>query len=107
MKCFNQRLLNRTQKFTSDLDYLSHSASRIVSKGTPSYWKKFLRDVLTTFGKLGPSNFFQHYLLILTLSYFSIASKLNRQKLSNEDVINLSYYDRCRLLNRNPALVAR
>ena len=78
-------------------------------KGTPAYWKKFLYEVLAMVKQLGIPTFF------LTLScadlrwneLISIISKLNKLNLSDLDIINLSYQDRCNLLNSNPVLVAR
>ena len=157
VKYFNQRLLNYTQKFASDSDYIffAHSvmqriylnnqiniAMRKVSantltarmlsknfkntvkqfiahdnayafmntiKGTPAYWKKFQCEVLAMVKQLGVPTFF------LTLSsadlrwndLVTIISKLNGLHLSKEDIANLSYHDRCNLLNSNPVLVAR
>ena len=37
----------------------------------------------------------------------SIINKLNKQRLSEEDIRNLAYHQRCQLLNSNPVLVAR
>ena len=44
------------------------------------------------------------------LKWNEMASKINKLHkldLSEEDIENLNYYNRCRLLNRNPVLVAR
>ena len=78
-------------------------------KGTPAYWKKFLFDVLAMVKQLGIPTFF------MTLSsadlkwneLISIINKLNKQGLSDEDISNLAYDQRCQLLNSNPVLVAR
>ena len=37
----------------------------------------------------------------------SIINKLNKQRLSQEDIRNLAYHHRCQLLNSNPIIVAR
>ena len=37
----------------------------------------------------------------------SIINKLNKQRLSEDDIKNLAYHQRCQLLNSNPVLVAR
>ena len=66
-------------------------------KGTPAYWKKFLFDVLTMVKQLGIPTFF------MTLSsadlkwneLISIINKLNKQGLSDEDISNLAYDQRC------------
>lgn len=157
VKYFNQRLLNYTQKFASDSDYIFFAhmillklnlasqiniAMRKISandltagvltknftekvkqfiaddkafsfmksiKGTPAYWKNFLLEVLAMVKQLGVPTFF------LTLScadlrwneLISILSKLNNLNLSEEDIQNLSYHERCKLLNSNPVLLAR
>ena len=44
------------------------------------------------------------------LKWNEMASKINKLHkldLSEEDIENLNYYNRCHLLNRNPVLVAR
>ena len=76
-------------------------------KGIPAYWKQFLYDVLAL--QLGILTYF------LTLSCADlrweelpyIINKLNNLRLSEEELKNLSYQERCHLLNNNPVLVAR
>ena len=157
-KYFNSRLLNYTQKFASDSDYIffaqaisqqsklqsqigiamrkvnsgmgsNQSTAGMFSsnfkdtvnsyiakedgylfmntiKGTPSYWKRFLFEVLAMVKQLGLPTFF------LTLScadlrwneLVKIIAKLNRMDLSEEHIENLSYHERCELLNSNPVL---
>ena len=78
-------------------------------KGTPAYWKKLLHQVLAMVKQLGTSTFF------LTLScadlgwneLISIIFKLNRVDISDEEVDEMSYHERCGTLNKNPVLVAR
>ena len=78
-------------------------------KGTPGYWKKFLHQVLAMVKQLGTPTFF------LTLScadlrwneLISIIFKLNRVDISDEEVDEMSYHERCDTLNKNPVLVAR
>ena len=155
---FNQRLLNYTQKFANDSDYIffAHSVllrKRLMSqiniamqmvpsnsltagmlgknfketvknfiasdkafsfmnaiKGSPQFWKRFLLEVMAMVKQLGPPTFF------LTLScadlrwneLIKIISKLkNGREMSDEEVNNLSYFERCELLNSNPVLLAR
>ncbi|XP_066915086.1 uncharacterized protein [Clytia hemisphaerica] len=156
-KYFNQRLLNYTQKFASDSDYIFFanfvtqqvsltnqiniamkkvSASNVTAgmlsqnfketvkqfiandkafafmstvKGTPAYWKKFQQEVLAMVKQLGPPTFF------FTLScadlrwneLISIIYKLKGENHTDEFIENLSYHERCDLLNSNPVLVAR
>ena len=78
-------------------------------KGTPAYWEKFLHQVLAMVKQLGTPTFF------LTLScadlrwneLISIIFKLKRLDISDEEVDEMSYYERCDSLNENPELVAR
>ena len=78
-------------------------------KGTPAYWKQFLYDVLAMVKQLAISTYF------LTLSCADltqeelpyIINKLNSLGLSEEEPKNLTYPERCNLLNNNPVLAAR
>ena len=78
-------------------------------KGTPAYWKQFLFEVLAMVKQLGIPTYF------LTLSCADlrwdelpyIINKLNNLGLSDEELKNLSYQERTKLLNENPVLVAR
>ena len=78
-------------------------------KGTPAYWKRFLLEVLGMVKQLGLPTFF------ITLSCADlrwnelvlIISKLNGETLSEEDIKNLSYYDRCKILNNNTVVMAK
>ena len=78
-------------------------------KGTPAFSKKFLFDVLAMVKQLGVPTFF------MTLSsadlkwneLVSIINKLHKLNMSEEDIENLTYHERCRLLNSNPVLVVR
>jgi len=78
-------------------------------KGSPAYWKHMLSDVLAMVKQLGLPSFF------LTLSCADlrwdelvlVISKLKGHKLSNEEISNMSYFERCELLNSNPVLLAR
>ena len=78
-------------------------------KGTPAYWKKFLFEVLAMVKQLGLPTFF------MTLScadlrwneLLAIISRLNGESLSEEDINDISYFERCRYLNLNPVLLAR
>ena len=77
-------------------------------KGTPAYWKQFLYDVLAIIKETEIPTYF------LTLScadlkweeFPYIINKLNNLGIREEELKNLSYQDRCNLLNNNPALVA-
>ena len=66
------------------------------TKGTPTYWKKFLHQVLAMVKQLGTPTFF------LTLSctdlrwntLISIMFKLNGIDIADEDIDTLSYHER-------------
>ena len=78
-------------------------------KGTPAYWKKILFEVMAMVKQLGLQTFF------VTLSctdlrwneLLAIISRLNGESLSEEDINDISYFERCRYLNLNPVLLAR
>ncbi|XP_057316777.1 uncharacterized protein LOC130657796 [Hydractinia symbiolongicarpus] len=78
-------------------------------KGTPAYWKRFLSEVPAMVKQLGLPTFF------MTLScadlrwneLISIIAKLNSENLTDEEIINLTYFERFRFLNLNPVLLAR
>ena len=78
-------------------------------KGTPVYWKQFLFEVLAMVKQIGIRTYF------LTLSCADlrwnelpyIINKLNNLCLSDEELENLCYQERTKLLNENSVLVAR
>ena len=78
-------------------------------KGTPAYWKRFLFEVLGMVKQLGLPTFF------MTLScadlrwneLVSIIIKLSGKSISDADIENLSYFQRCEILNMNPVLLAK
>ena len=78
-------------------------------KGTPAYWKKLLYEVLAMVKQLRIPTFF------LTLSctdlrwneLISIIAKLNGLNISEEDIDQMSYHERCDTLNKNLVLVVR
>ena len=78
-------------------------------KGTPAYWKQFLYGTLAMVKQLG----IPIYFLALSCTDLRweelpyIIEKLNNLGLSDEELKNLSYQERCNLLNKNPVLVAR
>ena len=73
-------------------------------KGTPAYWEKFKSECLAIVRQLAVPSFF------LTLScadlrwheLVSIITKLNFSDLNPADISNLSYHNRCDILNSNP-----
>ena len=75
-------------------------------KGKPAYWKQFLYDVIAIVRQTGIPKYF----LLLSCAdprweerpYF--IKKLNNLGFSDEKLKNLSYLERCNLLNNNPIL---
>ena len=78
-------------------------------KGTSAYCKKILHQVSAMVKKFGTAAF------CLTLpcadlrwnELISVIFKLNRVDVSDEEVGEMSYHERCDSLNKNPVLVAR
>ena len=156
-KYFNQRLLNYTQRFASDPNYIffAHNVSQKLNlksrinialkkvagnnltagmiranfkdtvksfvandeaytfmntlKGTPAYWKHTLGDILAMARQL---NLISHFMSLSCADLqwnelVVIISKLNGQDISLEEASNLTYQERCKILNSNPVLVAR
>ena len=99
-------LKGTTERFVASDNAFSFMSS---VKGIPAYRKPFLHDVLAMVKQLGIPTYF------LILSYADlrweelpyIINKLNNLGLSDEKLKNLSYQERCNLLNNNPVLVAR
>ena len=78
-------------------------------KGAPACWKEFLHEVLAMVKQLGITTYFfdlvMCWLIWDELPY--ITNKLNNLNLTDEEVRNLTYQQRIKLLNDNPVLVAR
>ena len=78
-------------------------------KGTSAYWKQFFYEVLAMVKQQGIPTYF------LTLScadlmwdkLLYVTNKLNNLNLTDKEIRNLTYQQRTKLLNDNPALVAR
>ena len=78
-------------------------------KGIPAYWKQFLYHILAMVKQLGLQSYF------LTLSCTDVTwkelpyiiNRLNNLGLSDEELKNSRYQERCNLVNNNPVLVAR
>ena len=77
--------------------------------GIPAYWKHFLYEELAMVKQLRIPTYF------LTLSCADlkwnelshITNKLNNSNLTDEEIRNLTYQQRTKLLNDNPVLVTR
>ena len=105
----NAGMLSRNFKDTVKQFMASDKAYSFMTdiKGTPAYWKNFLHEVLSMVKQLGPPTFF------LTLScadlrwneLVRIISRLKGHNISEEEISNLTYHERCELLNSNPVLI--
>ncbi|KAL9977715.1 hypothetical protein ACROYT_G015152 [Oculina patagonica] len=77
--------------------------------GSPPYWQKFMFEVLSMVQQLGIPTWF------LTLScadlrwpeLFHILSRIKGQNMTDEQIDNLSYNEKCSLLNLNPVITAK
>lgn len=77
--------------------------------GTPPYWQKFMYEVVAMVKQLGIPTWF------MTLScadlrwpeLFQIIAKMQRKKMTIEELDALSYNERCQMLNTNPVIVAK
>ena len=77
--------------------------------GSPPYWQKFMYEVIPMVQQLGIPTWF------LTLScadlrwneLFHILSRIKGQNITDEEIDNLSYNEKCSLLNLNPVIVAK
>ena len=77
--------------------------------GTPSYWQRFMYEVVAMVKQLGIPTWF------MTLScadlrwpeLFQIISRMQGKDITDEEVDALSYDDKCKMLNLNPVIVAK
>ena len=78
-------------------------------KGPPTYWKKFMHEVMAMVKQLGVPP----VLLILSCAdlrwndMFYVISKVNGTDISEDEICGISYSDRCKLLNGNRVIVAK
>ena len=89
---------------TSDKGYVFMN----TIKGTPAFWKRFQLEVLAMIRQLGCPTFFMT-LSCADLHWNDLIAnifKLKRQKMSDENINNLSYFQKCEILNENPVFVA-
>ena len=77
--------------------------------GSPPYWQKFMYEVIAMVQQLGIPTWF------MTLScadlrwpdLFCILSKIKGNPMTDEEIENLSYSEKCSLLNLNPVITAK
>ena len=75
-------------------------------KGTPAYWKQFFFDVLSMVKQLRISTYFMKLSCtgVRSEEIPHIISKLNNFELNEEELKDLSYQERCSILNNSPVL---
>ena len=78
----------------------------ISVKGTPAYWKQFFFDVLSMVKQLRISTYFMKRSCtgVRSEEIPHIISKLNKFELNEEELKDLSYQERCSILNNSPVL---
>ena len=78
-------------------------------KRTSAYWKKFLHEVLAMVTQLGMPTFFLS-LPCADLRWNELISIIPKPKgsvMSENELHDLAYQNKCKLLNKNPVLMAR
>ena len=77
--------------------------------GSPSYWKRFMYEVIAIIKQLGPPSWW------MTLScadlrwnvICKILSKLKGKEMTDDEIAAMSYDEKCEMLNSNPVVVAK
>ena len=77
--------------------------------GSPSYWKRFMYEVIAMIKQLGPPSWW------MTLScadlrwneIYKILSKLKGREMTDDEIAAMSYDEKCKMLNSNPVVVAK
>ena len=98
-----------SKNFKKIAETLVTSGKGFVFMNTSAFWERFQLEVLATIRQLGCPPFF------MTLSfadlhwndYIANIFKLKRQKISAENIINMSYFQKCEILNEIPVFAAR
>ena len=78
-------------------------------KETHAFWKRFQLEVLEMIRKLGCPTFF----MTLSCAYLNRNNlipnnfELKRQNITEENIKNMSYFQKCEILNENPEFAAR
>ena len=78
-------------------------------KGIPAYWQKFLNQVLAMVKQLRIPTFFSTLSCadLRSNELISIISKLSGVDISDQDINQMSYHERCDTLNKNHVLLVR
>ena len=77
--------------------------------GSPAYWKTFLFDVLAMVKQLGPPTWWMTFSSadLKWNEIYKILSKLGGREMSDAEIGNMTYNEKCKMLNSNPAIVAK
>ena len=74
--------------------------------GSPAYGKTFLFDVLTMIKQLGPPTWWMTF-SCLDLRSKKILSKLKGREMSDAEIENMTYNEKCEMLNSNLVIVVK
>ena len=76
--------------------------------GSPPYWQKFMYEVIAMVQQLGIPTWFLTLCADLRWNeFFHILSRIKGENITDEEIDNLSYNEKCSLLNLNPVIVAK
>ena len=77
--------------------------------GSPAYWKTFLFDVVAMIKQLGPPTWWMTFSCadLRWNEIYKILSKLKGKVMSDDEIAELTYDEKCKMLNSNPAVVAK
>lgn len=109
---FNLSVSQALDKNLLDRLTTNDKAYKFMSKlpGTPAYWNVFLYDLLAMIRQLGVPQFW-HTVSCADLEwpelYRVLSRKLCTSELTDEQISQLTYEEKCGLLNKDPVTVAR
>ena len=77
--------------------------------GSPAYWKTLLFDVLAMIKRLGPPTWWMTFSCadLRWNEIYKILSKLGGREMSDAEIANMTYNEKCKMLNSNPVIVAK
>ena len=77
--------------------------------GSPAYWKNFLFDVVAMIKQLGPPAWWITFSCadLRWNEIYKILSKLKGHEMSDTEIEQMTYDEKCKMLNSNPVVVAK
>ena len=77
--------------------------------GSPAYWKTFLFDVLAMIKQLGPPTWWMTFSCpdLRWNEIYKILSKLKGREMSDAEIANMTYNEKCNMLNSNTVILAK